>query len=582
MDKYILISQLGKGNFGSISKIKRKSDNKILIWKELSYSHLSQKEKQQIVTEVNILRDLNHPNIVSYIDRIIDKKNLKLYIVMEYCEKGDLNLLIKSLKKSKTHLQETQIWTILTQLILALQHCHKKRILHRDIKASNVFQDKNNTIKLGDFGLSKVLNPESVFAYSKVGTPYYMSPEQIDEKQYNDKSDMWSLGCLIYELCELHPPFEAKTHVQLAMKIKSGKLERINEMYSDELWRVIKRMLNVDFEKRADIDEVMNYPVVFMRVKEKQFLEWERKLKLKEEELHEKELMLIQQQQQLHLYGNSNASSNNSNYTSYKSTNSNTAEGSDSNYKYSNENAQTNNSKHNNNNNLYIKDSNSFDYVTTTSHNQKANVLNSKAPYSTRLLNVKIKDKISTLINNNTNNNNICNTHSNNNMIMNTIKSCEFISPSIGNNVYDYRNILNSLNPSKKLPSEMYGSAEIQSIPKTTTHSTSKHKRTNSLTKRASTPNLTMNINTYYNNNPNNNNKHNYNNYGNYTTINQQRHTINHNYQQIAMNNNCIPMMRNNSSNQLHIQRSKYTNNNNNNNISTPTSRIFKRKKTNN
>jgi hypothetical protein len=290
---------------------------------------------------------------------------------------------------------------------------------------------------------------------------------------------------------------------------------------------------------------------------------------------------LIQQQQQLHLYGNSNASSNNSNYTSYKSTNSNTAEGSDSNYKYSYENAQTTNSKHNNNH-LYIKDSNSFDYVTTTSHNQKANALNSKAPYSTRLLNVKIKDKISTLINNNNNNNNICNTHSNNNMIMNTIKSCEFISPSIGNNVYDYRNVLNSLNPSKKLPSEMYGSAEIQSIPKTTTHSTSKHKRTNSLTKRASTPNLTMNINTYYNNNPNNNNKHNYNNYGNYTTINQQRHTINHNYQQIAMNNNCIPMMRNNSSNQLHIQRSKYTNNNNNNNISTPTSRIFKRKKTNN
>ena len=231
MEKYEVIGQLGRGNFGKISKIMRKSDKKILIWKELDYSQMSEKEKEQIVTEVNILRELKHPNIVRYYDRIIDKKQSKIYIIMEYCVGGDINQLIKTCKKSNEYIAEDIIWKIFTQVLLAVHaiHTHKEgRIIHRDIKPSNIFLDKDNNIKLGDFGLSRELS-ESKFAYSHVGTPYYMSPEQIEETKYNEKSDIWSLGCFLYELATFKPPFQAKNQLMLAMKIKSGKFEKISK-----------------------------------------------------------------------------------------------------------------------------------------------------------------------------------------------------------------------------------------------------------------------------------------------------------------------------------------------------------------
>ena len=101
MENYEVIGQIGKGNFGYISKIKRKNDGKILVWKEIDYSNINEKEKQQIVSEVNILRDLKHPNIVKYYDRIIDKKNSKIFIIMEYCEAGDIGAIVKKCRKNK-------------------------------------------------------------------------------------------------------------------------------------------------------------------------------------------------------------------------------------------------------------------------------------------------------------------------------------------------------------------------------------------------------------------------------------------------------------------------------------------------
>ena len=106
---------------------------------------------------------------------------------------------------------------------MAIHEIHKRKegkILHRDIKAANIFLDASNNVKLGDFGLAKVLNQENGFAYTNVGTPYYMSPELINEKKYNEKSDIWALGCLIYEICALQPPFMANNYLTLAVKIK--------------------------------------------------------------------------------------------------------------------------------------------------------------------------------------------------------------------------------------------------------------------------------------------------------------------------------------------------------------------------
>jgi NIMA (never in mitosis gene a)-related kinase len=138
--------------------------------------------------------------------------------------------LIKRCKKQKEFIPEEMAWKILSQMILALFECHKRKegkILHRDLKPGNVFIDAQNNVKLGDFGLSRIMGDESVFAYTHVGTPYYMSPEQIDEQRYTYKCDIWSAGCVIYEIISLRAPFEATNKIQLAYKIKLGEVERI-------------------------------------------------------------------------------------------------------------------------------------------------------------------------------------------------------------------------------------------------------------------------------------------------------------------------------------------------------------------
>jgi NIMA (never in mitosis gene a)-related kinase len=165
---------------------------------------------------------------------------------MEYCEGGDISTLIRTSKKEKQQIPEDMIWSILSQVLLALKECHTRpegKIMHRDLKPGNIFLDADYNVKLGDFGLSRVMGDESIFAYTHVGTPYYMSPEQINEQRYNEKSDIWSLGCVIYEIAALRAPFEATTHLQLAVKIKDGKVERIPKTYSDELHQFILCML---------------------------------------------------------------------------------------------------------------------------------------------------------------------------------------------------------------------------------------------------------------------------------------------------------------------------------------------------
>lgn len=207
-------------------KVRRIADGKILVWKELDYGKMTEKEKQQLVSEVNILRELKHPNITRYYDRVIDKEQARLYIVMEYCAGGDLAALIKRqralLREARTkgqepsssiYIPEDMGWKLLAQLTLALLECHNRKegnkILHRDLKPGNVFLDADDNVKLGDFGLSRIMGDHSVFAQTHVGTPYYMSPEQIQEQRYNEKSDIWSAGCVIYEALTLRAPFEA-------------------------------------------------------------------------------------------------------------------------------------------------------------------------------------------------------------------------------------------------------------------------------------------------------------------------------------------------------------------------------------
>ncbi|KAE9047390.1 Serine/threonine-protein kinase [Phytophthora rubi] len=274
MDAYEQVRIIGKGSFGVVTQIVRKSDRKMLVWKEVNYGAMSEKEKQLIVSEVNILRELRHPHIVRYLDRVIDKQATKIYIVMEYCEGGDLGQFIKRKKREGSYIEEGFIWHIFTHIFLALKECHRHRegnairpILHRDIKPGNIFLDSNNNAKLGDFGLAKELSSESRFAQTNVGTPYYMSPEMVNEMTYDDRSDIWALGCLLYEMATLGPPFDATNQLALAKKINAGKFTRIPSQYSEGLFQVIRWMLHRQRSRRPRIEDLERVPQLQQRLR---------------------------------------------------------------------------------------------------------------------------------------------------------------------------------------------------------------------------------------------------------------------------------------------------------------------------
>ncbi|KLO19564.1 kinase-like protein [Schizopora paradoxa] len=274
LDLYEPLDIIGNGSFGIIRKVRRKSDGEILARKELNFERMSERDRKQIVAEVNILKDLSHENIVRYIDRFVDRDAGILYILMEYCDGGDLSSVIKQCGRQNRPLPEDTVWSYFFQLLLALQHCHcpnqsgkpgesdapkRQQILHRDLKPENVFLSGSNTVKLGDFGLSKALGQTS-FANTYVGTPYYMSPELIQEKSYDTKSDIWSLGCLIYELCASKPPFhEAQTHSELSMLIRNGRIPPLPKGYSHALNQVIKAMLNLNPAMRPSAQQLLQH-----------------------------------------------------------------------------------------------------------------------------------------------------------------------------------------------------------------------------------------------------------------------------------------------------------------------------------
>ncbi|XP_071404149.1 serine/threonine-protein kinase Nek2 [Pithys albifrons albifrons] len=320
-DDYEVLLTIGVGSYGKCRKVRRKADGKILVWKELDYGTMTESEKQMLVSEVNLLRELRHPNIVRYYDRIIDRSSTTLYIVMEYCDGGDLASLIAKCARERRFLDESFVLRVLTQLTLALKECHRRSdgvTVHRDLKPANVFLDGKQNVKLGDFGLARILHHDTNFAKTFVGTPYYMSPEQMNYMSYNEKSDIWSLGCLLYELCALSPPFTAYNQKELAEKIREGKFRRIPYRYSEQLNELLKEMLNVKDYCRPSVEDILRHPLIEDLVTEEQKQNSDRRcwksleseklqysdaavneLKQKEQQLQEREQAIKEREQHL-------------------------------------------------------------------------------------------------------------------------------------------------------------------------------------------------------------------------------------------------------------------------------------------
>lgn len=186
------------------------------------------------MNEVKVLGMLRHPNIIEYHDSFLEEK--AMMIVMEYAAGGSLHDLLQLRANEGIYLdEEEEIAFLFSQIILPMHHMHSRKILHRDLKAHNIFLSRSkNLVKIGDFGISKILNSKSK-ASTVVGTPNYLSPELCQGLAYNQKSDIWSLGCILYEMCCLKPAFHAPTLPSLILKIMKGSYSPIPVHYSANL-----------------------------------------------------------------------------------------------------------------------------------------------------------------------------------------------------------------------------------------------------------------------------------------------------------------------------------------------------------
>ena len=263
------IRTLGKGAFSTVYLVRRKEDHKPYALKSITMEKLKENEQQNSVNEVRILASISHKNVIGYKEAFWNEKNKTLNIVMEYCDDGDLETKIKLTKRNKQRFEESLIWNYSIQILRGLKALHDKKILHRDLKSANIFLTKeNNQCKIGDLNVSKVMKDKFIVINSQIGTPTYSSPEVWKNKPYSYKSDLWSVGCIIYEMCSLRPPFKGKNFDELCNNICNGKIEKISSRYSDKLWNLITMLLEVDANKRVDCEEILNSDLIKEKIDE--------------------------------------------------------------------------------------------------------------------------------------------------------------------------------------------------------------------------------------------------------------------------------------------------------------------------
>lgn len=266
--QYKKIKLLGEGSYGKAYQVEETHSKKEYALKSIIIEGIDKKELEETKKEIRILKQLDHPNIIHFKEAFICKyPKLTLNIITEFANGGDLSQKIEKQKNKKEGFKEDLILDYFTQICLALNHVHHHKVIHRDIKPQNIFLTKNGIIKLGDFGVSKQLRTKWELAKTLMGTPYYLSPEIINNKPYNNKIDIWSLGVLLYQLVTLKLPFEANNLPLLSMKILKGKFAPIPKNYSKELGNLISDLLKVNPLKRPDITEILKYNIIRDRMK---------------------------------------------------------------------------------------------------------------------------------------------------------------------------------------------------------------------------------------------------------------------------------------------------------------------------
>ncbi|KAF6019940.1 NEK11 [Bugula neritina] len=263
VNRYRIEKKLGSGNFGTAYLVKdlktQDLNEQLKVLKQIPCGELQPDETVDAMHEAKLLSKLENPGIVKFYDSFLEGEFF--CIVTEYCEGGDLDEYVVRMKKRGQTIPEKQVmdWTV--ELLMAVHYMHCRRVLHRDLKARNIFL-RNNRIKIGDFGISRILMGTADMATTFTGTPYYMSPEVLKHEGYNSKSDVWSIGCIIYELCCHRHAFEGQGLMGVMYKIVEGECPSLPDKYSKNLHSILKKIFTKDPKERPSASEILKISFV--------------------------------------------------------------------------------------------------------------------------------------------------------------------------------------------------------------------------------------------------------------------------------------------------------------------------------
>ena len=249
---YKIINILNQGNFGTVFKVLNENDNQIYVLKQIIIDDKDNNLKLA-QNEANILKSINNENVVKYYDSFLIDNSFN--IIMEYCGNYDLRKFINNYKNENKSIEVEKIISIILDICNGLEEIHRKKIIHRDLKPENLFMTIDNKVKIGDFGISKQLkNTKHFVTYG--GTLNYIAPEIIQKKPFTNKIDVWSLGCILYEILELKKCFDSQFPLEICNKIIKEKHNNINfEKYNKGWQNLIDLALKKNEEERPDINK---------------------------------------------------------------------------------------------------------------------------------------------------------------------------------------------------------------------------------------------------------------------------------------------------------------------------------------